>query len=225
MMVSGRQEMTLHASCPVQHPSDSSKPMCKTNRSGKATLLTKQQLELFLANLPVKYSLLAELMYFTAGRVNEITTLRVRNINIKDALLTIEKASTKTKETRQIPLPKHLLGNLESWIKTNMLESDDFIFFTDSRNTNVKKGEKSISTQSVDKYFRKTFDWVGINGASTHSFRRTRLTQLHIDEGWSLREIMDISGHSSIVSLQQYLDTDKKQTFSKYRELLEKEEA
>ena len=225
MMVSGRQEMTLHASCPVQHPSDYPKPMCKTNRSGKATLLTKQQLELFLANLPVKYSLLAEIMYFTAGRVNEITTLRVRNINIKDALLTIEKASTKTKETRQIPLPKHLLGNLESWIKGNMLDGDDFIFFTDSRNTNVKKGEKSVSTQSVDKYFRKTFDWVGINGASTHSFRRTRLTQLHIDEGWSLREIMDISGHSSIVSLQQYLDTDKRQTFSKYRELLEKEEA
>jgi len=225
MMVSGRQEMTLHASCLVQHPSDCLQPMCKTNRSGKATLLTRQQLELFLANLPVKYALLAELMYFTAGRVNEITTLRVRNINIKDALLTIEKSSTKTKETRQVPLPKHLLGNLESWIKDNMLNSDDFIFFTDSRNTKVKKGEKSVSTQSVDKYFRKTFDWVGINGASTHSFRRTRLTQLHIDEGWSLREIMDISGHSSIVSLQQYLDTDKKQTFNKYRELLQKEDA
>lgn len=217
--------MTLHASCLVQHPSKSSKPMCKTNRSGKASLLTKPQLEMFLANLPVKYSLLAELMYFTAGRVNEITTLRVRNINIKDALLTIEKSSTKTKETRQVPLPSTLLGNLEIWIKENMLGSDDFIFFTDSRNTKVKKGEKSISTQSVDKYFRKTFDWVGINGASTHSFRRTRLTQLHIEEKWSLREIMDISGHSSIVSLQQYLDTDKKQTFTKYRELLEKEEA
>jgi len=199
--------------------------MCKTNRSGKSSLLTKPQLELFLANLPVKYSLLADLMYFTAGRVNEITTLRVRNINIKDALLTIEKSSTKTKETRQVPLPSTLLGNLEIWIKENMLGSDDFIFFTDSRNTKVKKGEKSISTKSVDKYFRKTFDWVGINGASTHSFRRTRLTQLHIEEKWSLREIMDISGHSSIVSLQQYLDTDKKQTFTKYRELLEKEEA
>ena len=217
--------MTLHASCLVQHPSESSNPMCKTNRSGKSSLLTKPQLELFLANLPVKYSLLAELMYFTAGRVNEITTLRVRNINIKDALLTIEKSSTKTKETRQVPLPSTLLGNLDLWIKENMLGSDDFIFFTDSRNTKVKKGEKSISTQSVDKYFRKTFDWVGINGASTHSFRRTRLTQLHIEEKWSLREIMDISGHSSIVSLQQYLDTDKKQTFTKYRELLEKEEA
>ena len=79
--------------------------MCKTNRSGKATLLTKQQLELFLANLPVKYSLLAELMYFTAGRVNEITTLRVRNINIKDALLTIEKTSTKQRKLIRFHLP------------------------------------------------------------------------------------------------------------------------
>ena len=41
-------------------------------------------MEVFLAILPVKYALLAELLYFSAGRVNEITTLRVRNINIKD---------------------------------------------------------------------------------------------------------------------------------------------
>ena len=197
--------------------------MCKTNRSGKATVLSQHQLEIFLANLPVKYALLAELLYVSAGRGNEITTLRVRNIDIKDELLTIEKSSTKTKETRQIPLSSTLTKGISDWCSDNMLDADDFIFFTDSRNTNYKKGEKSISTQSVDKFFRKTFDWIGITGASTHSFRRTRLTRLHVDEGWSLRRIRDISGHKSIVSLEQYLDTDKKDTFEMYRQLMQKE--
>lgn len=188
-------------------------------------MLSKQQMEVFLSNLPIKYALLAELMYFSAGRVNEITTLRVRNLNLKEELLTIEKSSTKTRETRQIPLPPTLVANLENWIRQNMLLENDFIFFTESRNIKYRKGEKSISTQSVDQFFRKTFDWIGISGASSHSFRRSRLTQLHVDESWSLREIMDISGHKSIISLQQYLDTDRKKTFAKYRELLKKEES
>jgi len=49
------------------------------------------------------------------------------------------------------------------------------------------------------------------------------LTYLHVDKKWSLKEIMDISGHKSIQSLQQYLDTDRKVTFDKYRQLLESE--
>lgn len=199
--------------------------MCKTNRSGKAAVLTNKEMELFGANLPQKYSLLADLLYLTAGRVQEITSLKVRNINIQDQLVTIEKSSTKTKETRQIPVSRSICEDLGKWIIKHNLKSEDYIFFTDSKNTKFKIGEKCISTQSVDQYFRKTFDWIGVKGASTHSFRRTRLTKLHIEENWSLKEIMDISGHKSIMSLQQYLDTDKKVTFDKYRKLLEKEDS
>ena len=103
------------------------------------------------------------------------------------------------------------------------LNCDDYIFFTNSRNMKLKEGEKSVSTRSVDNFFRKAYDWSGIQGASTHSMRRSRLTHLHIDERWSLRQIMDISGHKNIMSLQHYLDSDKEQTFAKYRELFKKE--
>lgn len=197
--------------------------MSKTNRSGKSSLLTQKQLEYFFGQLPEKYSLLAQVMYFSAGRVREVASIRCRNINGVAGLLTIEKSTTKTKETRQVPLPTHLIQHLQEWISMHQLKADDFVFFTDSRNTDYVTGKKSISTQSVDQYFRKTFDWIGVAGASTHSFRRTRLTYLHVDKKWSLKEIMDISGHKSIQSLQQYLDTDRKVTFDKYRQLLESE--
>lgn len=45
-------------------------------------------------------------------------------------------------------------------------------------------------SQSIN-FFRKIFDWAGINGASTHSLRRTRLTDLHINHDWPLAEIMN----------------------------------
>ena len=197
--------------------------MCKTNRSGKSALLSKQQLEILVASLPEKYSLLAELLYFSAGRVSEVTSIKVRNLNLTDGLVTFEKSTTKTKETRQVPLPPTVLKNLASWIESHGLRSDDYIFFTNSRNIKVKAGSKAVTTQSVDSFFRKAFDWNGILGASTHSFRRSRLTHLHIEEKWSLREIMDISGHKNLLSLQQYLDTDKNATFEKYRDLFVRE--
>ena len=197
--------------------------MCKTNRSGKSALISKDQLEILVASLPEKYSLLSEILYFSAGRVSEVTILKVRNLNLTDGLVTFEKSTTKTKKTRQVPLPPTVLKNLSSWIDSHGLKGDDYIFFTNSRNIKVKAGAKSVTTQSVDSFFRKSFDWNGILGASTHSFRRSRLTHLHIEEKWSLREIMDISGHKNLLSLQQYLDTDKKATFEKYRDLFVKE--
>ncbi len=196
--------------------------MSKSNRNGKATCLSKPQLERFLSNLPVKYALLAETMYFLASRVGESTSIRVRNININDRLITLEKSSTKCKESRQIPIPKRLLGDLQDWISSNSLNDDDFIFYTSSRNTNYGNGKKKLSNQSVDEAFRKAFDWIGISGATSHSFRRSRLTHL-MQKNWNVREIMHISGHKNLFSLQQYLDSDKKSTHNKYRVLIEEE--
>ena len=146
--------------------------MCKTNRSGKSAVLNKRQLEMVFASLPEKYSLLAEILYFSAGRVSEVTNLKVNNINFTDGLVTFEKSSTKTKETRQVPLPPSVLDNLSLWVGSHGLKGDDYIFFTNSRNMKLKAGEKSVSTQSVDNFFRKVYDWSGIQGASTHSMRR-----------------------------------------------------
>ena len=161
-------------------------------------------------------------MYFTAGRVKEVTTLRVRNINWIDGSITIEKSSTKTKETRSVPVHPRVVDALKSWVGEHELNANDYVFFTESRNTKYTKGEKPVSTQSVDQFFRKTFDWIGITGGSTHSFRRSRLTHL-LERGWNLREIMDISGHKNLMSLQQYLDSDRKVTHQKYRDLFEEE--
>ena len=196
--------------------------MSKSNRSGKSKCLNKEQLEAFISNLPQKYGLLAETMYFLAARVGEATSIRVRNINSNYQVVTLEKMTTKCKETREIPIGSKLLSDLQGWISDNDLKDDDYIFFSSSRNIKQVPGSKKLSNQSVDEYFSKTFDWIGIQGASTHSFRRSRLTHL-MEKNWNVREIMDISGHKNLLSLQQYLDSDKKVTHNKYRKLIEEE--
>ena len=196
--------------------------MPRSNRSGKSTVISQKQLEKVCNTLPETYSLLAECLYFTSNRVREMATIKVRNLNFRQGLLTIEKSSTKTKQTKTIPLHPNTLLKLKNWVTKNSLKANDYIFFTSSRNTNFAIGEKPISTSSIDEYFRKAFDWNGISGASTHTFRKSRLCHL-LNEGWNLVEIQHISNHSTLKALESYLETDKNETFNKYRELFKKE--
>jgi integrase/recombinase XerD len=53
----------------------------------------------------------------------------------------------------------------------------------------------------------KLAEKVGIEGVSSHSFRRSALTAAH-QAGLSLREVAEISGHRSLSSLEKYLDQD-----------------
>ena len=196
--------------------------MSKTNRSGQSCCLTQKQLGQFCSNLPEKYSLLSEMMYFSAGRVREVTTIKVKNLNFKTQLLTLEKSSTKTRETRTVPIREETLDKVKSWISDHDLTDESYIFFTSSPNTKFKRGEKPVTTQSVDEQFRKTFDWIGVKGCSTHSFRRSRLTHL-MEKGWNMRRIMDISGHKNLSSLQKYLDSDRNETLEEYKKLMNNE--
>ena len=124
--------------------------MSKSNRSGKSKCLNKEQLESFISNLPQKYGLLAETMYFLAARVGEATSIRVRNINSNYQVVTLEKMTTKCKETREIPIGSKLLSDLQGWISDNDLKDDDYIFFSSSRNIKQVPGSKKLSINIAD---------------------------------------------------------------------------
>jgi integrase/recombinase XerD len=51
---------------------------------------------------------------------------------------------------------------------------------------------------------------VGLQGVSTHSFRRTALTQMS-SAGVPLRHIQEISGHDNLANLQRYLEVSPEQ--------------
>ena len=73
-----------------------------------------------------------------------------------------------------------------------------------------KDPTKHITRQNIDNFLRKACKNLGIEGASTHSFRRSTLTAAS-DKGVPLRVIQSISGHSSLEMLQRYLDVGDEQ--------------
>ena len=88
----------------------------KSNRSGKAAILTDKQMKQLVDYLPEKYSLLAEVLLWSAGRCVECSTIRVRNINFKQETLVLEKSTTKMKESRTASIHPDTLHKLKNWI-------------------------------------------------------------------------------------------------------------
>ena len=62
----------------------------------------------------------------------------------------------------------------------------------------------------ADKILKSASLRVGLEGVSTHSFRRTALTMMS-SAGIPLRVIQEISGHNDLGTLQRYLEVSPEQ--------------
>ena len=67
-----------------------------------------------------------------------------------------------------------------------------------------------MTRAAADKILKEVCDRLGIKGVSTHSFRRTNLTQMS-SSGVPLRVIQEVSGHQSLAALQRYLEVQPEQ--------------
>lgn len=70
---------------------------------------------------------------------------------------------------------------------------------------------KSVSSQTVINMFQKWYGDLGFDGCSSHSGRRTAITQWakRITEcGGSLRDVQLLCGHSSLQTTQRYIEMD-----------------
>ncbi len=137
---------------------------------------------------------------FTAARINEVVTLLSADIyDGKGGVrshLTIRKANTKGKlATRSIPI----IEDLQSLLTKYQPQAGEVYLFPG------RHGRGYITSDSAARVFRKACVRLGIEGASTHSFRRTALTQMS-DNQIPLIVIAKVSGHHSLGELQEYLE-------------------
>jgi integrase len=72
------------------------------------------------------------------------------------------------------------------------------------------QGNSCIGFEPMLQLFKKACKRVGITGASTHSWRRTALTEMY-KRSIPLRTIQKISGHQSLAALQRYLEVSREQ--------------
>lgn len=179
----------------------------KIARFGKGKILSVEEIQrLFGEGLQTpKDCALFAIMLFTSCRVNEACSLY--KVDVFDSkcrvrpYLLIRKSNTKGKlATRTIPVIEDLRVILNAY-----QPSDESAYLFPGR---FNQGH--IHPDSAARIFRKACRRVDIEGASTHSFRRTALTQMS-NAGIPLRVIADVSGHRVLSQLQSYLEIKPEQ--------------
>lgn len=179
----------------------------KIDRHGRAKILTLEEIDL-LFNRGFDshfYRALFGICLYTACRIRECCMLRTTDVyECKGVVLpeiTFRKGSTKGKlATRSIPVIEELRILLLDYYPTPRTW---FLF-------PGLDGIGHINPDSAARVLRKACKQVGIRGVSTHSFRRTALTQLS-NEGIPLRVIQEVSGHRNLEQLQKYLEVKPEQ--------------
>jgi len=177
----------------------------KIERHGQAKILTQQEIELLFNKglLSERDRTLFGVCLYTACRIAEACSLMVKDIYTNSgavrSTINFRKANTKGKlQTRTIPVIEDLRSLLTSW---RSHAGQTYLF--PGRHPNHHW--KHLHPDSADKILRKAFERADIEGASTHSFRRTALSQMS-NAGIPLRIIQEISGHNNLEQLQRYLD-------------------
>jgi len=166
--------------------------MAKSNRAGQAAVFGPEQLTQLWAELNQPYRVITQICYYTAARCGEVVSLE--RGDLQGDRIVYRAAKTKTKTTREAIVTEQLKGALA----IAGLPGSGYLFPGGG-------GGGHITVRAVDKHVRRAAALVGVEGASTHSFRRSMATHLHLN-GVSLRAIQRVTGHSTLASLERYLD-------------------
>lgn len=166
----------------------------KVKGNGRAKILTQAELNrLFERGLVTpRDKLLFAIAYYCACRVSEVLALTTEDVI--GGVVTLRKTTTKGKSaTRTLPMHPKLLEYLEAY-----KPPAELLFPGRSQ-------DKPLTRAMADLTLRSACRRVRVRGVSTHSFRRTALTNLS-NAGVPVRVIQEISGHKSLTALQRYLE-------------------
>ena len=125
-----------------------------------------------------------------------------------DTQINLTDQTSKGKSGRVIPLHKNVRENL-----IELLERHKKYRAFNMTSSFVVRTERSpfTTSQTIINMFQKWYRTLGLIGCSSHSGRRTFITETSKKislVGGSLRDIQMMAGHSSLQTTQRYIDGD-----------------
>ena len=154
----------------------------KKDRFGRARVLSTAELDLLLEALPENHRVLATVLRRTAARVSEGVQLKWRYVMESQLLLTAPTTKGSAR-TRTVPIHPQLAAELAAWKQVVNPANDPDKWVFPGRNPS-----EHLTRCAFDHALRKAASELGFGGISTHSFRRSFLTDSSAN-GIPLREL------------------------------------
>lgn len=183
----------------------------KPKMSKQAKTLTPQDLRRvldYVATRPhaARNRAIVLIMYYAGLRVGETASLRLGDVVDAEGKVRSEFVlrpdQTKGRQSRTVFVSEKLNRELTAYISaTKTLHPKDKLFYTQK---NMCDG---FSANTLTQHLFWMYRRAGIQGASSHSTRRTFITNLAA-QGISVRVLASLAGHASIATTQAYIDVN-----------------
>lgn len=182
----------------------------------KAKTLSDIELTKLLSHLkttknPKRNRLMVLFTYWGGMRVGEVAALKVKNVLNDDGTLKsevyLEPYQTKGNHARVVYLPEKLLIEIENYLNANLLikSNRELPLFMPERGFKGDLNVSGFTADSLTHAFMRFYRNAGIENASSHSGRRTFITNL-ASKGVSARVLQELAGHKHLSTTQQYID-------------------
>ena len=175
----------------------------------QAKTLTTAELEQVLAYIASrKFALRNRVMlltgFWSGMRVGEIASLSVGDVMNKDGTVKAEVRltadQTKGRQPRTVFLPQKLRDELQVYLALRQPAIAEHPLF-------VTAGRRAFTANVMTQHFYWLFQKAGISGASSHTMRRSFITNL-ATKGIGVRVLASLAGHRSIAVTQKYIDVN-----------------
>lgn len=183
----------------------------------QAKILSDKQQNLTMAHLettryPLRNKIIFLLSFKEGLRAKEISKLAWSMVcnsdgKIADVINLSNNASKGKYSGRIIPMHKELKALLAEMLAE---KQNDEYFSLDKPVIATERGEHT-TPQVIVNFFYNLYKTVGFNGCSSHSGRRTFITNAakHISlVGGTLNDVRMLAGHSSLATTQRYIAYD-----------------
>ena len=142
--------------------------------------------------------------FWSGMRVGEIASLSVGDVMNKDGTVKAEvrltAEQTKGRQPRTVFLPQKLRDELQAYLALRQPTIADHPLF-------VTAGRRAFTANVMTQHFYWLFQKAGISGASSHTMRRSFITNL-ATKGIGVRVLASLAGHRSIAVTQKYIDVN-----------------
>ncbi len=139
-------------------------------------------------------------------RVGEVANLRYEDVVdaagvVRDEIR-LEPEQTKGRHTRTVFVNAKLKRELETYLRAYPQTKPEYrLFYTQKRTA------AGFTPNTLAQHFHYIYRRAGIEGASSHSGRRTFITNL-ASKGVGVRVLMSLAGHRHIGTTQAYIDVN-----------------
>lgn len=176
----------------------------------QAKVLTKGQVDATLSSIaktryPARNRVILLLSVRAGLRAKEIASLTWTMVTDADGqvsrVIHLQDSASKGRSGRTIPMHTELRSALEGLHRESKPNPEDFVIRTER--------SKRTSAQVIVNLFARWYEILGFSGCSSHSGRRTFITnaarKISTVDG-SLRDVQILAGHSNLRTTQRYIE-------------------